>query len=405
MAKDNEQHQGGHPIGVAVLGARESFTALVDRPTWSLGGAQTRDLLVEATALAAQVAELQARLLSHADTIDAVKEVGAGSTSAWLAVSTRMTRRTAGGAARLAGSLAKHDLTREALGRGEVLVEQAGVIIDAVDALPDDRGVRELCEKHLLAEAAHHDAADLKVLGQRVLALLDPDAADAHEAKLLDEEERAAQKKTKFTLADNGDGTRTGRFTIPSLYADMLRKALNALAAPKHVRANGETYDHERPTPERMGQAFCEYIGRYPAEQVPHAGGVAATVVVTMDLDTLLGGIKAASLDTGTTITAATARRLACEAGLIPAVLNGKSKVLDLGRRTRFHTEAQRLAIALEQQHCQHPMCAVPAWLCHVHHTTPWATGGETTTTDAVLLCPFHHQQAHARAIEYPIRT
>ena len=112
--------------------------------------------------------------------------------------------------------------------------------------------------------------------------------------------------------------------------------------------------------PERLGQAFVEYIQRYPANRLPKAGGLTATVVVTMTLDTLLGGLKAAQLDTGETISPGAARRLACEAGIIPAVLGGNSQVLDLGRKTRFHTEAQRIAKTIEAGGCEADGCDRP---------------------------------------------
>ncbi len=73
----------------------------------------------------------------------------------------------------------------------------------------------------------------------------------------------------------------------------------------------------------QLGLAFMDYIETRPAESTPSAGGVAATVVVTMELETLLGGLKAASLDTGGRISAGQARRLACQAGIIPVVLGG----------------------------------------------------------------------------------
>ena len=63
-----------------------------------------------------------------------------------------------------------------------------------------------------------------------------------------------------------------------------------------------------------MGQAFCEYIESRREDTVTDAGGVAATVVVTMGLDALLGGPAAASLDTGGKISAGEARRIACRA-------------------------------------------------------------------------------------------
>jgi hypothetical protein len=87
-------------------------------------------------------------------------------------------------------------------------------------------------------------------------------------------------------MSEDGHGLVHGRFAIPAAQAAMLRKALLALAAPKHHAATG---DHvpARPNPERMGAALCEYIERYPTDRLPHTGGVSATVVVTITLDQL----------------------------------------------------------------------------------------------------------------------
>ena len=76
-----------------------------------------------------------------------------------------------------------------------------------------------------------------------------------------------------------------------------------------------------------------------------------------MHLDTLMGGLKAAHLDTGETISPGAARRLACEAGIIPAVLDGKSQVLDLGRKKRFYSEGQRIAKTIEAGGCEVEGC------------------------------------------------
>jgi len=168
-----------------------------------------------------------------------------------------------------------------------------------------------------------------------------------------------------------------------------------ALAAPKHRAAVDGRVGERRPSAERLGQAFCELIERYPTDKLPAAGGVNATIVVTMDLATLLGGLKAASLDTGETITADTARRWACEAGIIPAVLGGKSKVLDLGRSRRFHSKSQRYAMALEQGGCTAQGCDWPPGLCHAHHEIRWSLGGGTSVARGLLLCPRHHARAH----------
>ncbi len=156
----------------------------------------------------------------------------------------------------------------------------------------------------------------------------------------------------------------------------------------------GHAPEPGQPTAHKMGSAFQEYIESYPAAALPKAGGVNATVVVTMTLEALLGGLKAAQLDTGENITAGEARRLACQAGVIPAVLDGQSKVLDLGRKRRFHSEAQRIVATLEQGGCTAEGCDRPPGMSHLHHPTPWSQGGGTNR-DGRLLCPRHHTLAH----------
>ncbi len=288
-----------------------------------------------------------------------------------------------------------HDQTRDALAEGRVHVEQAEVILRALDDLPADLdpSLVQDAEAHLLAEAEHFDARALKRFGRRLLEVVDPDAADAHEAQLLEREERDAAAATRLTMWEDGHGKVHGRFTLDTLTGAALKKALLAFAAPKHQAASGPSGER-RPTPERLGRAFTELIHRYPTKNLPKAGGVNATVVVTMTLDALLGGLKAANLDTGETISAALARQLACEAGIIPAVLGGKSQVLDLGRTRRFHTGAQRIAKTIEQRGCTAEGCDWPPGLCHLHHPIPWSRGGGTDN-DGLLLCPRHHARAH----------
>jgi hypothetical protein len=53
--------------------------------------------------------------------------------------------------------------------------------------------------------------------------------------------------------------------------------------------------------------------------------------VVTIDQAKLTADLATAGLTTGTPITAGEARRLACGAGILPAVLDGKSQPLDPG--------------------------------------------------------------------------
>jgi hypothetical protein len=148
--------------------------------------------------------------------------------------------------------------------------------------------------------------------------------------------------------------------------------------------------------PEKLGQAFCALIERYPAERLPKLGGMNATVVVTMTLDQLRGELESACLlDSGEAISAAYALRLACEAGIVPAVLNSGGEALHLGRKVRLFTEPQRLAMGIRDKGCTAEGCPRPAWLCEGHHKIFWSEGGGTNLGDGTLLCPWHHHRAH----------
>ena len=114
-----------------------------------------------------------------------------------------------------------------------------------------------------------------------------------------------------------------------------------------------------------------------------------------------MSGLKAAQLDTGEALSPSLARRLACEAGIIPAVLDGASQVLDLGRRKRFHSQAQRIAATLNQAGtCIVEGCDATAGLAQMHHPTAWAAGGGTDR-DGMLICAPHHTRIHDARYRY----
>ncbi|WP_447645828.1 DUF222 domain-containing protein [Nocardioides zeae] len=159
-----------------------------------------------------------------------------------------------------------------------------------------------------------------------------------------------------------------------------------ARRAPQHLTTADDPdqrFQRDRSTPERCGQAFQQLLEVLDQKDLPNAGGTGATVVVTMTLESLLGGLASASLDSGGTISAGEARRLACGAGLIPAVLGTTSDVLDLGRTARFHTRAMRLSMATRDKCCVAEGCDRPPHQCHAHHLTGWSAGGHTNTREA----------------------
>ncbi|WP_193614607.1 HNH endonuclease signature motif containing protein [Nocardioides lijunqiniae] len=380
-----------HPVAQQVARIRAELADLSETALWSMTPDETARTLAETTRLSAQAAGLELRLAAHADRTEVGTAQGATSTAAYWAHETHLTQRDAASRMKLAKALQTqdHEPVEDALARGDVLADQAKAIVEAVDALPDDVGtaIKTQARDHLLAEAEHFDAIRLRILGKQVLDVVAPEVGEAEEARQLEAQEAKARAKARFTMHDDGHGTTYGRFSMPTHEADKLRKPLNALASPK---AGGEGS-----TPHGMGLAFIEYVDRYPVETLPKAAGMDATVVVTMTLETLMGGLKAAQLDTGTRISPSLARRMACEAGVIPVVLGGRSQVLDVGRKRRFHTKAQRIAMAVRDGGCIALGCDRPSAWCHAHHLDPWSQGGDTSVERGAMLCARHHTLIH----------
>ena len=169
-----------------------------------------------------------------------------------------------------------------------------------------------------------------------------------------------------------------------------------ALLAPSDRRCLGFEWDRRR------GEALVTLIEHLPTDHLHHK--VAASVIVKLDHDSLLDGLRAAGLDTGDLVSAAEARRLACNAALIPAVLNRKSVLLNLGRSARFFSDSQRVAGALTHQTCAAEACQTPYAWCEAHHRIQFARGGRTDLRDLVPLCGFHHQRIHDPAYHHRYR-
>ncbi len=94
-------------------------------------------------------------------------------------------------------------------------------------------------------------------------------------------------------------------------------------------------------------------------------------------------------------VTAATIRKIACDADIIPVLLGGQGRILDIGRTTRTFPPHIRKAITARDQGCAFPDCTMPATWCEAHHITYWSQGGTTSTDNGTLLCSHHHHLIH----------
>ena len=390
----------------AVEGVHELLDALA--PLEAVPQGEYAVLVRETDRALTRLQALKLKLLAAADKAGVAADSGAASTSQWHAKTTNAEPAESCRQTKLAKALDEDALagTADALGEGAVSAAHAAVIAAAIKALPVGLSAEQVSavEADLLAKAGRMNPKELRRAARRALEAIERDRArvDAHEDQLLREEEAQARARARLSLHDNGDGTATLHAVTTTLAAAILRKILDEMASPRRGRLGATTahagelahpgaagFDWAR----RRGEAFTTLLERLPTDHLH--GKVAASIIVTTDLDTLREGVRAAGLDTGEVISAAEARRLACTAGIVPAVLGGASQLLDLGRGHRFFTEAQRVAGALRHQSCAAEGCDVPYAGCEAHHRTPWHTGGRTDLRDLVPLCGFHHQRIH----------
>ena len=408
-----------------------------------------------------RLAAVKLSMVAAAHRQGAAQRAGMTSTGTWLAAHTRSWGAQAAADVALATALDDSlPLTREALAAGALSTEHAAVIAGTTSRLPGSltHAERSKVEAALVAQAALVDASRLRRSARRALEAAERTAAEAaeHEDAELRGEEDRARRRTRLTMHDNLDGTVTGHFTVPTLAGALLRKTIQQMVSPRRHASKGVARDHhgsetggvpvrpptsalgvaghnggrsaardgsqgEPPTPAlgvaghdgarlaardwpyEYGTAFVELLEHLPTDRL--SGKVAATVVVTIDHERLRDQLGAAQLDTGHDLSAAETRRLACSAGVLPAVLDGTSLPLDLGRTKRFFTEAQRVALATTYDRCAAEHCDRPYAWTDLHHEDPWARDGRTDLHLAVPLCGPDHQRAHDPRFEHVITT
>ncbi len=394
-----------HPVAEAVASVRGVLGQAAEAAAWSLADAELMPLLADLGAVEAQLDELRLRVLAQVESRGLARAAGATSTAALVRDAERVSQRAAGRDVALATALDRdREQTRAALAAGAVNAEQAQVIVCAladltkqVTTLTDAEAAK--AEAFLIDMAAVHGPEELRRLGRRVFEVIDPAAADAREGELLEAEEERARQLCRFSMRRCGDGTSRGGFRLPDAQADMLRAVLEAMSSPRRTSNEARDPGGDEPVPAypvRMGRAFAELVEHLPLDGLPQHGGVSAQLVITIGHQALQSGLGAATLSSGTTISAGQARRLACNAGLLPAVLDGPSSVLDLGRSCRLFSAKQRIALGVTQGGCVWAGCDRPAAWCEAHHARcPWAEGGTTDLADGVLLCTRHHTLAH----------
>lgn len=398
--------------------ARDDLTAASGTDWTALSDQQLEDATVGLAALESQAAALRLQVGSEAERRAVEANTADTGTDAWLSKLTGERRELLKGGLRLARRLKEvYAATLEALGSGTIRLDQARVIVEGLDISIDDATTvqRQQAESLLIAKARGEGnrnklpmpASQLRRAVRRIYRTIDHELHERHLARSTKASERRGRTNTWMTFGDAGNGVVTGRFSLPELHGNLLKAILQNLSSPRRLSRDkaGKPLVDETPDTtgeagglgwaDIMGRAFCELLEHLPTDRLPR-GGITMLVQVTLDaLRDELTDLGVATTSTALDLTAAEARRLACEAGIVPVVLGGESQPLDLGRTRRLHTEKQRQALSLIHDTCAIAGCNRPFEWTEVHHPIPWSEGGSTDLDNAIPVCWSHHRSAH----------
>ncbi|MFT4029450.1 MAG: DUF222 domain-containing protein [Protaetiibacter sp.] len=324
-----------------------------------------------------------------------------------LACALRMPERTVEslvGEARILSS--ELPATLAALGEGRFSYRHAKVLVDETAGL--DPEARSAVERLALGSA---DTTTVSQFRRRVRRL-----RERHNPESMVQRVESARETRELSLDPANDG-----MAYLTLFMDAVEAAAiyeRATTAAARARADGDprTFAQLRvdlvvdallnrdtvlglsltqlealaADPDELLQTQRTDLGYYP--------GIVPTVVVTVPVQTLLGGAEPGTLEGIGPIDAATARRLTAEAPTLHRLLTDPESgaALSMSRTSYRVPEPLRRWLRLRDGTCRFPMCTMSAGRCDIDHTRDWvAYEGPTDHDNLAHLSRGHHTLKH----------
>ena len=313
-------------------------------------------------------------------------------TEAFLRTTTGVSRWTSRTRAQVARQLLVLPLLRDTLGDARITFDHARVLAQHADSPNRDAVLDQ--EAELVAWACELSADDFR-------ARLDTWARDLDEARTaeLSESTRRWQRRrvrrnrtkdgmwrTVLELDDETDALVYG--AVRDVVAEMNRSDQEAKVP----------MDQRRTSTQKWADAFTEVARRSRAADVITKHRARPTILAITEMSVLWDQLRVngvCELADGTQLTARQLRRIACEADIIPMVLDTNGVPLDMGHEVRFGTGRQRRALRVLHPTCAVESCDVEFDWCEIHHLRPWERGGHTDLDNLVPLCAYHHHLIH----------
>src|SRR3954451_25057346 len=277
--------------------------------------------------------------------------------------------------------LPAYPLVQAAFDAAQVSLAHVMALMGALDKLPVE--LRATLEPVLVEHARLCPPEDIAAFIDELL-----DALGIDKASDVRRERRLAERGVD--LHPTMDGMRSLTGTLTPEVGKELAEALARAATPAGP-------DDDRTPRQRAHDALGVIAQHYLGDGgAPSFTGTPRTVIITIDLDTLENELqdKWLRLPDGATISAATARRLACDAEIIPVVLGTNGQIVDVGQAGReFDVATRRAAYARDGGRCAFPDCRAP--VVDLHHIIWRRNRGPNSLDNAAWLCTFHHFLAH----------
>ena len=402
-----------------------------------------------------KLAAAHALLLRRFDALDGHDADGYGSSSAWLAAMTKMTRKDAKAAVKQMHTLGERPHLADALARHDVSDSWAAEMAGWLRKLPEE--LRDGTEK-ILADAAASGASleDLATITAHALRQWQADHPDP------DDEGDFRDRQVSIGTTFGGAAVIRGDLTPECAAAvTAVLEALGKKAGPEDDRTEKQRFHDAL-------QLACELLLR--AKLVPDRAGADTQVIAHISLRDLRAmdgapGLEEAwirsVLGEGGYLTGKDAEAAACDAMIVPLVsgtldatvldrmidlvlgtfshhrpdrgahreqierwqelryalarlavdlVSGPAGVasslrrgllehpwdtpsmpLDIGYHESIPASIRRAVLWRDRYKCAWPRCGRPAAWCDVHHVEHKRDGGKTSVKTCVTLCQFHH--------------
>jgi hypothetical protein len=335
-----------------------------------------RDVVAAAFALRSRLDAALAAAVARLRTERGFAPDGATSTVAWLRDRGGLTRRSAAHTVAVASRVADLPVTSAAWRDGTLSEGQVEAIVANVSAATAELFASQ--EAELLPHLAPLSVAEVA----RVMA----------HWKAVAEADLAAPAEEEFQHLHLSPGL-DGRWVLDG---DLGNETGQALATALRVAEtpNGEG-EEPRSAAWRRADALGDICRFFLDHQHDHRGGRHRPHLnVIVDFEDLAAGRPERFVD-GSSLSAAAVQRLACDAAVHRAVLEGVSTILDYGTATRTIPTPLWNALVVRDEHCRFPGCDRPPTWCDGHHVRWVEHGGPTRLANLVLACRRHHSLLH----------